>query len=56
MKYLKMTPNYSKIIVPYNSTHIMTIADLVAIKVETLRIDSRCFLDKEFIKLIHMNP
>ena len=33
----------------------MSMADLVAIDVETLRINSRCYLKKIFIKLICMN-
>ena len=35
---------------------MMSMADIVAIGVETLRIDSDCSLDKEFTELIHMNP
>ena len=31
-------------------------ADPITIGVETLRIDSRYSLDKEFIELIYMNP
>ena len=34
---------------------MMNMADLIAISVKTLRIDSRSSLDKEFIKLIGMN-
>ena len=34
----------------------MTIANPVAIGVETVQIDSRCSLEKEFTKLICMNP
>ena len=34
---------------------MMNIADLVAINVETPRIDSGCSLEKEFTKLTHMN-
>ena len=37
-----MTLNYSKRIELFDSTHIMSMADLVAIGVETLRIDSGC--------------
>ena len=37
-------------------THMMSKTDLVAMSVETLRIDSGYFLDKEFTKLICMNP
>ena len=40
----------------FDLTHMMSIANLVAIGVETLRIDSRCSLEKEFIELIYINP
>ena len=35
---------------------MMSMVDPVAIDVETLRIDSGCSLEKEFTKLIDMNP
>ena len=35
---------------------MMSLADPVAIDVETLMIHSGCSLDKEFIELICMNP
>ena len=35
---------------------MLSMADQMAIGVETLRIDSGCLLEKEFIKLIRMNP
>ena len=35
---------------------MIRMADLVAIGVETPRIDSGCSLEKEFIELICMNP
>ena len=35
---------------------MMTMIDTMAIGVETLRIDSECSLEKDFIELIHMNP
>ena len=35
---------------------MMSMADLIAIGVETLRIDSGCSLEKEFTELIRMNP
>ena len=34
---------------------MMSMTDLVAIGEETLKIDSGCSLEKEFIELIHMN-
>ena len=37
-------------------THMMSMIDLVAIDVETIRIDSGCSLENEFSKLINMNP
>ena len=56
MRYLIRTSNYPKRITLYNSTHMMSMADPIAIGVETLRIDSGCTLEKEFIELIRMNP
>ena len=40
----------------YDPTHMMSMADHVAIGVETPRIDSGCSLEKEFTELICMNP
>ena len=54
MRYLRRTSNYLERITLSNSTHMMSMADPIAIGVETLRIDSRCYLEKEFIELIHM--
>ena len=56
MGYSRGTSNYPERIVLFDSTHMMSMADLVAIGVETLRIYSRCSLEKEFIELISMNP
>ena len=50
------TSNYPKIIALSNPTHTMSIANHVAIYVETLRIDSGCSLEKKFTKLIPINP
>ena len=41
-----MTSNYIERIALFNPTHMMIMADLVAIDVETLKIDSRCSLEK----------
>ena len=41
---------------PFDQTHMMSMTDLVAIIMETIRIYYRCSLDKEFIELIHLNP
>ena len=56
MGYLRGTSNYSKRIALSDPTHMMSMADHVAIGMKTLRIDSGCSLEKEFIELISMNP
>ena len=56
MGYSRRTSNYLEIIALSNPTHMMSMADPVAIGVETLRIDSGCSLEKEFTELIHINP
>ena len=56
MKYSRRTSNYLERIALSGPTHMMSMADPVAINVETLRIDSGCFLEKEVIELIYMNP
>ena len=55
MGYSRRTLNYPKRITISNSTHMTSMADLVAIGVETLRIYIGCSLEKEFTELIHMN-
>ena len=39
----------------FDITHMTGIANLVAINVETPKIDSECFLKREFTKLIYIN-
>ena len=56
MGYSRRTSNYPKRMTLSNPIHMMSMADLVAICVETLRIDSGCSLEKEFTELIRMNP
>ena len=56
MGYSRRTLNYPTIKSVFDLTHMISMADLVAIGVETLRIDSECSLDKEFTELIRMNP
>ena len=51
-----MTSNYPERITLSNITQIMSMADHIAIGVETLRIDSKCSLEKESTELIYMNP
>ena len=56
MGYLRRTSNYPKRIALSNPTHMMSMADPIAIGVETLRIYSGCSLEKEFTELTRMNP
>ena len=56
MGYLRRTSNYPKRIALSNLSHMMSMADPIAIGVETLKIDSGCSLEKEFTELIRMNP
>ena len=56
MGYSRRTSNYPKIITLSNPSHMMSMADPIAIGVETLMIDNVCSLEKEFTELIRMNP
>ena len=56
MGYSRRSSNYLETIPLSNPTHMMSMADPIAIDVETLRIDSGCSLEKEFTELIRMNP
>ena len=56
MRYSRRTSNYPERIAISNPSHMMSMADLITIGVETLRIDSGCSLEKEFTELIRMNP
>ena len=56
MQYSRRTPNYLERIALSNTTHMMSMADPMAIGVETLRIDSGCSLEKKLTELICMNP
>ena len=56
MGYSRGISNYLERITLSNPTHMISMADHVAIGVETLRIDSGYFLEKEFIELTHINP
>ena len=56
MGYSRKTSNYPERIAISNPTHMMSMADPIAIDVETLMIDSGCSLGKEFTELIRMNP
>ena len=56
MGYSRRTSNHPERIILSNPSHMMSMADPIAIGVETLRIDSGYSLEKEFTKLIRMNP
>ena len=56
MGYSRRTSNYLERIGLFNPSHMISMVDPIAIGVETLRIDSGCSLEKEFTKLIRMNP
>ena len=55
MGYSRKTSNYLKRIALSDLTHVISMADHVAIGVETPRIDSGCSLEKVFSELICMN-
>ena len=55
MGYSRRTSNYPERITLSNLTHMMSMANPMAIGVEIPRIDSECSLEKEFTKLIRMN-
>ena len=50
--YYQTTSNHLKRISLFDLTHMIIMADLICM----ILIDSVCSLEKEFIKLIHMNP
>ena len=56
MGYSIRTSNYPERITLSNPSHMMSMANPIAIGVETLRKDSGCSLEKEFTELIRMNP
>ena len=58
MKYDKLiiVSNILERIALSDLTNMVSMADLMAIGVETPRIDSGCSLEKEFTELIRMNP
>ena len=55
MRYLRRASNYPERITLFDSNHMISMVDHVAIGVETQMIDSGCSLEKEFTKLICMN-
>ena len=55
MCYSRKPLNCLERIIFFYSTRMMSMVDLIDISVETPRLGSECYLEKEFIKLIHMN-
>ena len=55
MGYPRKTSNYPERITLSDLTHMMSMADRMAIDVETPRIDNGCSLEKELTELINMN-
>ena len=56
MRYSRRTSSYLERITLFDPAHMMSMTDLVTISVEIIRIDSSCYLEKEFTELIYMNP
>ena len=56
VRYSRRTSNYPKKITLLDLTHMMSMADLVAIYIGILWKESGSSLEKEFTELIHMNP
>ena len=56
MGYSRSTSNYPERVALSNLNRMMSMADPIAIGVETLRIDSGCSLEKKFTELIRGNP
>ena len=54
--YSRSTSNYVERIALSDPTHLMSVADPIVVGVETLSINSGCSLEKEFTKLIYINP
>ena len=56
MRYSRKISNYLKRITLFAPTHVMSLADPIAISVVISRMDCECSYEKEFTKLICMNP
>ena len=56
MRYSRRPSNYPERMTLSKPTDMMSMADLIAISAEPLRIDSGCSLEKKFTELIHINP
>ena len=55
MRYLIKILNYVERISFSDLTHMMIMIDLIAIGVESLKVNSRCYVEKELYELIYMN-
>ena len=55
MGYSRRTLNYSERIALSNPSHMMSMTNPITMGMETLRIDSGCSLEKDYIELIRMN-
>ena len=56
VRYSRRTLNYPERISLSDLTHVMSMVDLADIYVKISRIYTGCYLEREFIELIHMNP
>ena len=56
MRYSRRTSNYLERITLYDLNHMMSMANLVTIGVEILKIDNGYSLEKKFSELICRNP
>ena len=56
VEYSRRTLNYMERITLSDPTYMMNMVDHIVINVETLKIDNRYSLEKQFIELIYMNP
>ena len=55
MGYSSTTLNYLERLTLFDLAHMMNMANLEGINIETPRIDCRCSLEKDFAELIYMN-
>ena len=56
MGYSRRASNYPERTTLFDLTHMMSMVEYVAISVDSPRIDNGSSLEKEFIKLICINP
>ena len=56
MGYSRKTLNYPERITLSDPTYMMSMANPMAIGIETPRIDSGCSMEKKFTQLIRRNP